>query len=116
MLTSIGQDDMQGLGLSGPLANQVLSLAALAQRSGCHGVVASPQEAAHIRNAVGDKMLIVTPGIRPVGGAAGDQARIATPADALRAGATHLVIGRPITDTADPAAATQAILKEMASA
>ena len=116
MLTSIDQTDMAELKLSGSVTDCALNLAVLAKRSGCHGVVSSPHEAAQIREAVGETMLIVTPGIRPSGGVAGDQARVATPADAVRAGATHLVVGRPITDAPDPAAAAQAILKEMASA
>jgi orotidine-5'-phosphate decarboxylase len=116
MLTSISEADMAELRLSGSMADRVLSLADIAKKSGCHGVVSSPREASQIRRAIGSEMLIVTPGIRPSGEAEGDQARIATPADALLAGATHLVVGRPITDNPNPAAAVQAILKQMASA
>ncbi len=116
MLTSIAEAEIKELALSGCVEDRVLTLAELAKNSGCHGVVASPREASQIRKVVGGEMLIVTPGIRPAGEAAGDQARISTPADALRAGATHLVVGRPITEAPDPAAAAQAILKEMAMA
>jgi orotidine-5'-phosphate decarboxylase len=116
MLTSLGPGDMAALGLSASMSDHVLNLARLAQNSKCHGVVASPQEATAIRKAVGMGMLIVTPGIRPSGYAVGDQARTATPAEALRAGATHLVVGRPVTAAADPAGAAQSILKQMRSA
>jgi orotidine-5'-phosphate decarboxylase len=94
----------------------VLRRARLAVEAGFDGVVASPQEAAAIRAAMGDRLLIVTPGIRPAGAASADQARVATPADALRAGADYLVVGRPITAAADPRAAAHAILAEMAGA
>ena len=88
-------------------------LARLAQASGVDGVVASPREIAAIRQACGPDFLIVTPGIRPVTGVIDDQARTATPESAIRAGADYLVIGRPITGAADPAAAADAIAAEM---
>ena len=84
--------------------------------AGIDGIVASAQEAAEIRERFGDDFLIVTPGIRPAGADAGDQKRIATPASALRDGATHLVVGRPIHGAADPAAAATAIVEEMRNA
>ena len=80
------------------------------------GVVASPLEAAEIRQRFGDDFLIVTPGIRPAGSSAGDQKRIATPGDALRNGATHLVVGRPVNAASDPAQAARDILSEMEGA
>ncbi|PWE18462.1 orotidine-5'-phosphate decarboxylase [Marinicauda salina] len=87
-----------------------------AMAAGVDGVVASPHEAAEIRARVGDDFLIVTPGVRPAGAEKGDQKRVATPADALAAGASHLVVGRPITGAADPKAAAEAIAREMAEA
>ena len=89
--------------------------ACLAQKAGCDGVVASPQEVAVIREACGPNFLIVTPGVRPAGADAGDQQRITTPADAIHAGADWLVIGRPITQAADPLAAACAINAEVES-
>lgn len=113
VLTSLGDADLQEIGVAGRATDQVLRLAALAQQAGCGGVVASPQEAAHIRQALGPGFAIVTPGIRPAGSDVGDQARVATPAAAIAAGATYLVVGRPITEAADPAAAAAAILREI---
>lgn len=113
VLTSIGQKDWDGLGQTLPISDAVVRYAALAKQAGLDGVVASPQEAALIRKACGPDFLIVTPGVRPAGASIDDQSRIATPATALRAGASHLVIGRPIRAAADPGAAAEAILKEM---
>jgi orotidine-5'-phosphate decarboxylase len=91
----------------------VLNLALLAKRSGMDGIVASPQEAAMIRAACGKDFLIVTPGIRPKDAALNDQSRTATPGNALRAGASHLVVGRPITKADDPRVAVSKILADM---
>jgi orotidine-5'-phosphate decarboxylase len=91
----------------------VRRLALLAKEAGLDGVVASPHEVALIREACGTDFLIVTPGIRPEGAALGDQARVATPATALSAGADYIVVGRPITQAADPAAAADAIVRQM---
>jgi orotidine-5'-phosphate decarboxylase len=115
MLTSLGQGDLLELGIAGDVADHVIRLARIAQSAGCDGVVASPQEITAVRKALGGEMLFVTPGIRLSNSPADDQARTATPSEALRAGATHLVVGRPITAATDPAAAARAILKEMAS-
>jgi orotidine-5'-phosphate decarboxylase len=90
--------------------------AADARAAGIDGIVASPAEAAAIRQIVGRDVAIVTPGIRPAGAAAGDQKRVASPADAIRAGADYLVVGRPITSAADPKAAADAIVAEIAAA
>ena len=90
-----------------------MRFATLAKKAGMDGVVASPQEAAAIREACGPNFLIVTPGIRPAGADINDQSRIATPSAALRNGATHLVVGRPIRAAKDPKAAAEAIIREM---
>jgi len=113
VLTSINQDEWTALGYEMDLSKQVVHLARLAKDAGLDGVVASPQEAAQIREACGDDFIIVTPGIRPSGAAINDQSRIATPAGALRNGAHQLVIGRPITASENPRQAAQDILQEM---
>jgi len=115
VLTSHDEDTLGEIGVNGPMAESVRRLAVLAKDAGADGVVASPHEVAFIREACGTGFLIVTPGIRPAGAAAGDQARAATPAAALAAGADYLVVGRPITAAADPRAAADAIVGEMAS-
>ena len=116
VLTSHDDATLAAIGLRGPVPEAVRRLALLAQAAGAHGVVASPREVRLIRDACGDQFLIVTPGVRPSGSAMGDQARAATPAAALSAGADYLVVGRPITEAADPAAAADAIVGEIASA
>lgn len=116
VLTSLSAADLHRIGIHSSPEEQVLRLAKLAQQEGCGGVVASPQEAAMLRKELGPGMAIVTPGIRPTGSEAGDQQRIATPEAAIRAGASHLVVGRPITRAKDPKAAAEAILKEIESA
>lgn len=113
VLTSINEEDWTGLGHTMPIKDAVVHYAKLAKKAGLDGVVASPQEAALIREACGADFLIVTPGVRPIGTNTDDQSRIATPAKALAAGASHLVIGRPIRTAKDPKAAAKAILKEM---
>jgi orotidine-5'-phosphate decarboxylase len=116
VLTSMDERDLAAIGAVGPVADLVARRAALAASAGCHGVVASPQEAAAIRAAAPAGFLIVTPGVRPAGTDAGDQKRIATPAAARKAGADLVVVGRPIRDAADPAAAARAIAHELADA
>jgi len=113
VLTSHDEASLGEIGVGRPLADQVRDLARLARSAGVDGVVASPHEVALIREACGADFVIVTPGIRPAGARAGDQARAATPAAALSAGADYLVVGRPVTEADDPAAAAQAIVKEM---
>ena len=113
ILTSIGSDDWKEMGFSQEIREQVIRFATLAKKAGMDGVVASPQEAAAIREACGPDFLIVTPGIRPAGAEINDQSRIATPSVALRNGATHLVVGRPIRAAKDPKAAAEAIIREM---
>jgi orotidine-5'-phosphate decarboxylase len=109
VLTSLGEADLQRIGLAGPASDAVRRLAALAVDAGAPGRVCSPQEVAAVRSEVGDDILLVTPGVRPAGTETHDQARVATPEEALRAGADLLVIGRPITGAADPGAAAGAI-------
>jgi orotidine-5'-phosphate decarboxylase len=113
ILTSHDEETLRQIGLAGPVPEAVLRLALLARAAGADGVVASPHEVGLVRGACGGDFLIVTPGIRPAGAAHGDQARAATPAAALAAGADYLVVGRPITAADDPAAAADAIVGEM---
>lgn len=113
ILTSIDDAEWTNLRYSEDIPGQVVNLARLAHNAGLDGVVASPQEAAMIRAACGDDFIIVTPGVRPQGAAVNDQSRIATPSGALKNGASHLVVGRPITAAADPGKAAAAILEEM---
>jgi orotidine-5'-phosphate decarboxylase len=116
VLTSHDEDSLARLGLPGGIPASVRRLALLAREAGMDGVVASPQEVALIREACGPDFLIVTPGIRPSGADLGDQARPATPAAAVRAGSSYLVVGRPITESPNPAAAARAIVAEMTAA
>jgi orotidine-5'-phosphate decarboxylase len=119
ILTSLKQTDLRRVGISGAPGMRAFSLARLAKQCGLDGVVASPKEVRQIRRGCGRDFLIVVPGIRPAGGGpsrADDQARVATPAEAIRAGADYLVVGRPITAAADPQAAARAIGEEVASA
>ena len=116
ILTSLDQESLDQVGVAGDLPGSVRRLALLAKEADVDGVVASPHEVALIREACGPDFRIVTPGIRPAGGASHDQARAATPAAALAAGADYLVVGRPITQAEDPEAAVAAILREMEAA
>lgn len=109
VLTSMNEETLAQTGVSRGIGEQVKALAACAQEAGLSGVVASPQEAAMLRELLGPDALIVTPGVRPVGAALGDQSRVATPKAAFDAGASHIVVGRPITQADDPAAAFDAI-------
>lgn len=113
VLTSFTPAELAETGVGGDIEAQVLRLARLAIAAGMDGVVCSGLEAAPLRSALGAAPLLVTPGIRPASAAADDQRRTMTPAEALRAGSSHLVIGRPITGSADPQAAVAAILSEI---
>lgn len=113
VLTSISDQALQEIGVAGRVVDQVLRVAALAKTAGLSGVVASPQEAAQIRQSLGEGFAIVTPGVRPRGAALNDQQRVATPGEAIASGATHVVVGRPITHASDPAKAASEIIKEM---
>ncbi|HET8729597.1 MAG TPA: orotidine-5'-phosphate decarboxylase [Moraxellaceae bacterium] len=109
VLTSMERADLVDIGLDVEPLQQVRRLAALTSDCGLHGVVCSAQEAALLRNAHGPDFLLVTPGIRPADSAAGDQRRVMTPVDAMSAGVSYMVIGRPITQATDPGAALRAI-------
>ena len=113
ILTSMDAPALRRVGISGSPASRVVALARLAKEAGLDGVVASPHEARAIREACGAKFLIVTPGVRPASASANDQSRVATPSEAIRAGADYLVVGRPITGAANPRDAAQAIVREM---
>jgi orotidine-5'-phosphate decarboxylase len=113
VLTSLDQNELEKVGFKGPVAEEVLRLAALALDSGCKGIVTSARETAAVRSELGHNFAIVTPGVRPAGSSHADQARVATPAEAIAAGASHIVVGRPITEAADPAAAARAILEQI---
>ncbi|MGH9354640.1 MAG: orotidine-5'-phosphate decarboxylase, partial [Terriglobia bacterium] len=116
VLTSLAPEDLSEIGLVGIPEEAVVRLARLAASAGMDGVVASAREAAAVREACGPQFVIVTPGIRPTASAVQDQARVATPADAIRAGADYLVVGRPITGAADPEAAATAVAAEIGKA
>jgi orotidine-5'-phosphate decarboxylase len=109
VLTSIDAETLASTGVAASPADQVLRLARLALAAGADGLVCSPQEAGGLRAALGPAPFLVVPGVRPAGSAAGDQARTATPAEAVAAGADWIVVGRPITGASDPAAAAAAI-------
>lgn len=114
VLTSMDQAQLSAAGLARTPAEQVELLARMGLAAGMRGFVCSPQEVATVRALTGPEGVLVVPGIRPAGSDKGDQKRIATPADALLAGASYLVVGRPITQAADPAEAAEAIVREMA--
>ena len=116
VLTSLSDADLQEVGIAGNVLSQVLRLGALARAAGCGGVVASAQEARELRRTLGEGFAIVTPGVRPAGAAAGDQARVVNLKDAIAAGATYLVVGRPILEAPDPAKAAQQIAQEIEAA
>jgi orotidine-5'-phosphate decarboxylase len=113
VLTSLGDADLDKIGVRGVVLDQVMRLAAIALADGCHGIVASAREARPLRHEFGKDFLLVTPGVRPPGASAGDQARVGTPGEAIAAGASHIVVGRPITGAADPAAAAREILEQI---
>jgi orotidine-5'-phosphate decarboxylase len=113
VLTSLDDRALPPLGIGRALTDQVVALARLSQEAGLDGVVASPREVAEVRAACGPHFLIVTPGVRPEGTGLDDQRRVMTPAEAVRAGADFLVIGRPITGAPDPLAAARRIAGEL---
>ncbi|MHA7969445.1 orotidine-5'-phosphate decarboxylase [Rhizobium sp. CAU 1783] len=116
VLTSMDEQDLVDAGYEYDPHTLVLKRAEQARIAGMGGIVCSAEEASAVRKVIGPDMALVTPGIRPLGADKGDQKRVMTPADALKAGSSHLVVARPIVKAADPKAAAQAILAEMASA
>jgi orotidine-5'-phosphate decarboxylase len=116
VLTSLGAEDLAALGVGESVGDHVARLVDLAQGCGLDGIVASPREAAALRRRAGPELVIVTPGVRPAGTSVDDQARVATPAEAIRAGADVLVIGRPILRAPDPAEAARAVVREIEAA
>jgi|ERR1700722_1394907 len=113
VLTSMDENDLDKIGVRASMTDQVCRLAALALTEGCHGLVASAREARTLRDELGNNFALVTPGVRPAGSGHADQVRVVTPAAAIAAGASHIVVGRPITEAADPAAEAQAILGQI---
>jgi orotidine-5'-phosphate decarboxylase len=116
VLTSMDDGDLERAGYAGKVADLVVKRARDAREAGMDGIVCSPVEVARVRAAVGPDIALVTPGIRPAGAATGDQKRVTTPADAIRAGADYLVVARPIIRADDPRAAAEAIQAEIAAA
>ena len=115
VLTSMANDDLQSLNIKASAQEQVLTLARLAKESGMDGVVCSAKETPELNAALGDNFVLVTPGIRPAGDSANDQKRVMTPAEAIASGSHYLVIGRPVTQAADPTAKLQSIMEEISA-
>lgn len=113
VLTSLDESDLTAVGQTGPVRDQVRRLASLARESGVDGIVCAPHEVAAVRADSGPGFTLMVPGIRPAWAAAGDQKRVMAPGEVLAAGADHIVVGRPITGAADPAAAARRILDEI---
>lgn len=113
VLTSMDGHDLETIGVRGSMEDSVVRYATLALQNGCQGIVTSAREASVVRAKLGNEFAIVTPGVRPAGSAVADQVRVVTPAEAIAAGASHIVVGRPITEAADPAAEARAILGQI---
>jgi orotidine-5'-phosphate decarboxylase len=113
VLTSLGEDDLEKTGVHGSVTENVVRLASLVLENGYRGIVTSAREAPALRAKLGYDFAIVAPGVRPAGSNVGDQVRVVTPSEAIAAGASHIVVGRPITEAADPAAQARAILAEI---
>jgi orotidine-5'-phosphate decarboxylase len=113
VLTSMDEDDLHEISVQGSVEKQVLSLGKLALDAGCQGLVSSAKEAPALRKSYGEKFALITPGVRPAGVEHGDQARVVTPAQAVQAGASHIVVGRPITGAANPQQAAKNIIDEI---
>ncbi|POF32937.1 orotidine-5'-phosphate decarboxylase [Roseibium marinum] len=116
VLTSMDEADLHAAGYRGPLADVVEARAGDAKAAGMGGIVCAATESRRLRPILGDELVIVNPGIRPAGSAAGDQRRVMTPSDAVRAGSDYLVVGRPISQATDPAGAAEAVVAEIDAA
>ena len=116
VVPSLSDADLSEIGFRWHVITQVIMLGTLARAAGCGGLVASGQETRELRRELGDDFAIVTPGVRPAGTAAGDQARVLTPKEAITTGATYLVVGRPILESANPAQSAAAIVSEIGEA
>lgn len=116
VLTSLGEADLQESGVQSSIPDQVLRLARLAKAAACGGIVTSPEESKKLRSALGPEMAIVTPGIRPAGADLDDQSRVSTPSAAIQAGASHIVVGRPIVSASNRKEAAASIVREISSA
>ncbi|MEQ8780169.1 MAG: orotidine-5'-phosphate decarboxylase [Roseibium album] len=116
VLTSMDEEDLVAAGYRGPLADVVEARTRDAREAGMGGIVCAATEASNMRSILGDDLVIVTPGIRPAGSAAGDQRRVMTPEDAIRAGSDYLVVGRPISQAGDPGSAADAVVAEIEAA
>jgi len=113
VLTSLDANDLDKIGVRGTVEDSVVRLATIALANGCQGVVTSAREASTLRAELGHNFALVTPGVRPAGTSVGDQVRVVTPAEAIASGASHIVVGRPITEAADPAAEARGILGQI---
>jgi len=113
VLTSLDENDLEQVGIEGSVEDEVLRLTKLALASGCQGIVTSARESSRLRSELGNDFAIVTPGVRPAGSDHADQARVVTPAEAIAAGASHIVVGRPITEAKDPSAEARSILQQI---
>jgi len=113
VLTSMDGTDLETIGMKGSVQESVVRLATVALANGCRGIVTSAREAAKVRAELGYSFALVTPGVRPAGSSVADQVRVVTPAQAIAAGASHIVVGRPITEASDPAAQARAILRQI---
>ena len=116
VLTSLSDEDLRATGVQAPASDQVLRLARLARECGLGGLVCSTLEVEQVRAQVGEQLILVTPGVRPLGAEAGDQKRVGTPAQAIKNGSSLLVVGRPIRDAADPRLAARALVSEIEGA
>ncbi len=113
VLTSMDGHDLETIGIRGSVEDSVVRLATIALAQGCQGVVTSAREASTLRSKLGDRFALVTPGVRPAGSGVADQVRVVTPAEAIASGASHIVVGRPITGAVDPGAEARAILGQI---